>query len=217
MKIFKGIKLGHVVFLALVTVAAPICSAQQNDGVGNLPPSTTTESKMPELDQTSIDLRFTESTNLRNVIDMIPKQMNLVLERGLDGVIVAPIELRNASFRVVLESLSVATAREIEYDLNEGVAFIYRNREFSPAKESEISVHVINVTEILDEQEVAEASLLSALEIGLEMNNSSPKNVGLKLHKETKLLFMRASAEDARVVYEIVDRLNPSAGDPFGL
>ena len=150
--------------------------------------------------------------------------MNLVLERGLDEVVVAPLELRNASFPVVLASLTVATAYEIRHDVLEGVAYIYRDDDFSPAEESIVSVHIINVTEILDGQKVAEASLLSALEIGLEMNNSSPKKVGLKLHKETKLLFIRANAEDARVVYEIVNRLgnyNHSSGgygleSPFG-
>ena len=224
MRILEPIKLGCFVLIACVTLVAPECYGQSRSSLDDMEAGTPSETETWVADKTPLDLHFSKPTALSEVIDEIRAQneINIVLAPDLNQVLVAPIQLKNISLSAVLSSLSIATGGEVEWKLagsNEDVVWISRNPQFvnKKHKQPEVTVHVINASRILANQQISEASLLSALEIGLEMNNSSPDSVNLKLHKETKLLFMRASENDAGIVFEIVDRLEEMNGrDPFG-
>ena len=74
-------------------------------------------------------------------------------------------------------------------------------------RESEISLKVFNVSHIVSRNDQAKTSMLSAIEIGLKLNNSSLENVNLKFHEETKLLFIRASDSDLDIVIQVLEQL----------
>ena len=157
------------------------------------------------------------ATYLRNKTD---NKVNIVVAKNARKVMIPPIELKQVSFYSALKAMQVATQKEV-FPISGHDAFIEINRDPNLAKpldkESATSVRVFNVSRIVDKNKDAESSMLSAIEIGLEMSNSSPENVNMKFHKETKLLFIRASRSDLDVVMQVIDQIGAGLSNSRGM
>jgi len=148
------------------------------------------------------DILFSQSTSVEDFVAFLREKtdgrINILVARDARKVMIPSLELRGMSTRSALNAMGEVTP-EIYWDkVEEGIKV---------QSDSEISLKVFNVSRIVDKNEKAQASMLSAIEIGLEMNNSTLENVSLKFHEETKLLFIRASESDLDIVTQVLIQL----------
>ena len=138
--------------------------------------------------------------------------LNIVIAKDARKVMIPSMFLKQVSVLSVLQAIQVATQGELRCDFaSEGLIQIGRRPESNSAK---ASVRVFNVGNIVDSSDKAEASLLSAIEIGLELVESSPEKISLKFHKETKLLFIRGSSTDIDIVMQVIDQVEAGLSKP---
>lgn len=74
--------------------------------------------------------------------------------------------------------------------------------------EEPLELTVSSVASLLER--IEEQSLLSAVEIGLEMQGSG-SNVTMKLHQETGLLFVKGPKSSVQLVHQVINELESSA------
>ena len=150
------------------------------------------------------DIMFSQPTSVEDFADLLREKtdgrVNILVASDARNVMISSLELKGVSIASALLAMSVATRQEVYYD-DSGEGFIQVMRD------SEISLKVFNVSHIVSRNEQAQTSMLSAIEIGLKLNNSSPENVSLKFHEETKLLFIRASDSDLDIVIQVLEQL----------
>jgi len=167
------------------------------------------------IEQCKVDITIEEPIQITDFVtliqDQVPHPLNIIVSRNTASVSVPSMKLKQVSVFAALEAVILATENEIlwDNDAEEVIAIRRNDGYFDEAKET---VTVVNVSEILEDTE--EASLLSAIEIGLDMRNSSKKNVTIKLHKETKLLFVKGIRADLDVVMQIVSELGGKPWPP---
>lgn len=152
-----------------------------------------------------VDIHLTEPTKITEYIGLIQKQtptpLNIIVSRSARTAVVPPMQFHQVSVQAALRA--AVTGTEDELFLN------FEDKELisiSRAVDSREIIEVINAFNVLGG--VEEASLLSAIEIGLGMRDSSKEQVTLKFHKETKLLFVKGSEADVNIVLQIVGQLD---------
>lgn len=176
---------------------------------------TKDQSLEEKIQEYKVDISLTEPTKITAYIELIQEQvptpLNIIVTRNSALVAVPPMRLRQVSVQAALNAAVTAAESEILWDFDdEEVIFIERDDGYFD--ESQETVTVVNASDILESTE--EASLLSAIQIGLEMRDSSEKNVMIKLHKETKLLFVKGVEADINVVMQIVSELGGKPWPP---
>ena len=162
------------------------------------------------------DIMFEKPLSVEDFVASLRTQtndsVNIVVAWDARKVMIPSLELRQVSILSALDAMWTATQEEVWWDDGDD-AFIKILRKpdselgmgHSSNRGSETAV--MNVANIVDQNEKAEASMLSAIEIGLEMSSSSPENVNIKFHKETKLLFIRATRSDINIVSQVIDQI----------
>lgn len=204
--------LGRVFFtVSFFLLVQSFCTGQE-------PGATTTvsadELRLEErIAEEKIDLIIEEPTAVTEVVGkLIGRQargINVVLDKLSRDVQVLPMRLESVSIQAALHAICHATDNQLEWDFDGDGEYIYIAADSHFVDMNETKVHVINVSHILTREDLQnpQESMLSAIEIGLEMNNSSPKNLNVKLHGDTKLLFIRAGKSDADLVYGVLEQL----------
>ena len=108
----------------------------------------------------------------------------------------------------VIEGCSTRTSLvEVDTDVS-GNIYIVRVEYEEP-----MQLTVSSVADLLER--IEEQSLLSAVEIGLEMQGSG-SNVTMKLHHETGLLFVKGPESSVELVHQVISELESSARNRGG-
>lgn len=229
MKLFET-QIRSLLCLALLVsflAANTACSAQDKTKPKSNPQQgdPASEDKAAEVDkflEQKIDIEFQESLSVEDFVaylrDKTDDRVNIVVAKDARKVMIPSLELRQVSIVAALNAMHVATQEEVGWNNGPGEFIrIFRdpNRADPLFNKSATSVRVFNVSKIVDQNEKAEASMLSAIEIGLEMSSSSPENVNMKFHKETKLLFIRASGTDVDTVMQVLEQIGAGLTKPM--
>ncbi len=142
----------------------------------------------------------------QSVSDEFGTPLNILVSRNAKSALIPKMRLREVSVYAVLNAAVIAAENEIAWDYSaDDEEVIVINLDADYEYQSIETVTVVNVSDIL--QDTEEASLLSAIEIGLELRDSSKENVTIKLHKETRLLFVKGIEADINIVMKIVAEL----------
>ena len=194
-----------------------VCNAQ-DEAKPDMDPRT--QRSLPEetnkYSKQKFDIMFEKPLSVEDFVASLRTKtndsVNIVVAWDARKVMIPSLELRQVSILSALDAMWTATKEEVWWDDGDD-AFIKILRK--PDSELEMGhsnyrgseTAVMNVANIVDQNEKAEASMLSAIEIGLEMSSSSPENVNIKFHKETKLLFIRATRSDINIVSQVIDQI----------
>lgn len=212
MKIFE-IQTSTLFCLTLLVgfcVTNTACLAQEKAKQGSIELSETAEivednpfdATEDILNDHKFDIVFSQSTRVEDFVAFLREKtddrVNFIVQRDARNVMVPPLELREVSVYSGLKAMGELT--EVYFDEDADLGFMIRNEAVS-------SLEVFNVSQVLDKTVKGHSSLLSAIEIGLEMNNSSLDNVSLKFHEETKLLFVKAIDTDLDIVIQVLEQL----------
>ena len=113
----------------------------------------------------------------------------------------------------VFDAVYQATEYELEWDFegDDQTCSIRLNPDYDG--EPGRPLMVINVSRILQGRNLE--TLMSAIELGLQMQNDGKnqnEKVNLKLHEQTRLLFVKGTDAELDVVYQIVEQLG---GSPY--
>jgi len=159
-----------------------------------------------KLDDYRVSIDFPEMSLeefLHHLQDRLPSPINLIIRKGAHQIKVPRMRLKDVSLTSVFNAIFIATEYEVVFEMgdHEEIGHIGRNENFEASR----TVTVLNVSQILDGQD--QTSLLSAIEIGLQMMGSSKSNVELKIHEETQLLFVKAKKDVTNVIIKIVTEL----------
>ena len=150
---------------------------------------------------------------LKEVEEQVPTPLNILVSRNARSVLIPEMVLTNVSVEAVLSAAVLAAENEVTWNFDSEEVIVI-NRDEGYFDDSQETVTVVNAKDILANTE--EASLLSAIEIGLEMRDSSKKNVSIKLHEETKLLFIKGTDSDINIVMQVVAELGGKPWPPKG-
>lgn len=172
-----------------------------------------TKKKVSALERTAreskVDIEFTKRTKvtdfLESIQDQVSTPLNIVVSRDAYTIMIPPMKLKNVSVQAALNAATSATESELNWHFGDDFEVINVQLDIGYASETSEVIKVLNAAHILEQTE--EASLLSAIEIGLGMRTSSEREVTIKLHKETKLLFIKGVHDDIKVVLEIVNEI----------
>lgn len=225
MKYFKNTLIWHGLAVAIgLGMLCPGSFAQEaipaSEGVISVTSTAdaTAKEKVSALERTvresKVDIEFVERTKvtdfLDNIQDQVSTPLNIVVSRDAYSIMIPPMRLKNVSVQAALNAATSATESELNWHFGDDFEVINVMLDIGYASDSSDTIQVVNASEILEGTE--EASLLSAIEIGLEMRASSERKVTIKLHKETKLLFIKGVYDDIKVVMQIVEKLG---GEPW--
>ena len=211
----------YICFIFLVGFLATnaVCSAQDETKPTSNPPRKPPARRFPAVvDKFSkhiFDVKFREPVSVDEFVAFLREEtdheINIVVSKDARKVMIPPIELKQVSIKGALHAMQVATQDEVTWNgIQEGLLRIQSDPGMAGMGAQELDdpnrilVSVVDVSKIVDQDDQAESSMLSAIEIGLEMNNSSPENVKIKFHKETKLLFIRAKQGDLDIVSQVL-------------
>ena len=171
------------------------------------------------VNEIKIDLKFDSPLVLTEFLELVQTQtpfpLNTVIQRGAENVMIPPMSLQQVSVENVFDAVYQATEYELEWDF-EGdgdgeIISVWRNPDYDG--EPGRPLMVINVSRILQGRNLE--TLMSAIELGLQMQNDGKnqnEKVNLKLHEQTRLLFVKGTDAELDVVYQIVEQLG---GSPY--
>ena len=205
--------------LYLLAIAVIIGLVSANGFAQDTKPFDHDMSLEQKIEQLRVSIDIDEPMNitmfLEEIQEQVPTPLNILVSPGARSVFIPEMKLQNVSVRSMLNASVIASESEMEWFLEgeeEEVIIIVRDERYNERRAEEVSV--VNVAAILKDTE--EASLLSAIEIGLEMQDRSKKNVTIKLHKETRLLFVKGVKADINIVMKVVSELGGKPWPPKG-
>ena len=169
------------------------------------------------VNEIKIDLKFDSPLVLTEFLELVQTQtpfpLNTVIQRGAENVMIPPMSLQQVSVKSVFDAVYQATEYELEWDFegDDQTCSIRLNPDYDG--EPGRPLMVINVSRILQGRNLE--TLMSAIELGLQMQNDGKnqnEKVNLKLHEQTRLLFVKGTDAELDVVYQIVEQLG---GSPY--
>ena len=169
------------------------------------------------VNEIKIDLKFDSPLVLTEFLELVQTQtpfpLNTVIQRGAENVMIPPMSLQQVSVKSVFDAVYQATEYELEWDFEGDGEIISVRRNPDYDGEPGRPLMVINVSRILQGRNLE--TLMSAIELGLQMQNDGKnqnEKVNLKLHEQTRLLFVKGTDAELDVVYQIVEQLG---GSPY--
>ncbi len=138
-----------------------------------------------------------------DVIRQAAPGINIVITGSAADYAVPEIQLKQVPAIVALECLNRATSEQIFVEYPDYIAYV-QNQD-----QSTTNVRVINVKQLLNA--IDKADLLTAIEVGLEMQDKPSLKVDLKLHEETGLLFVKGLENQTSLIEEIVNQMSEGA------
>lgn len=131
--------------------------------------------------------------------------LNIVVTESAENYKLPPVQVRASIEGVIGVIEGCSTAKnliEVDTDVT-GEVYIVRVEYEEP-----MSFTVDSVKDLLEV--VDQTALLSAVEIGLEMQGSGSA-VTMKLHEETGLLFVKGPESSVNLVHQVIDELEKGA------
>ena len=137
-----------------------------------------------------------------------PVHLNFVVMEEARKIKLPSIKLANVSAGAAINAMSVATEGLVtfEYDDSGQIGYVSRQQGYVPANE----FSVLNLSGVLAVHN--NESFLSAVEIGMEMMGSKNSSIQMKLHEQTKTLFLKGSPEEIYLIEKLVQQLTPRRG-----
>ena len=177
----------------------------------------------PTLNDKKLDVDFMDKPmsaenffgRLRRKFEEISDEpLNIVFNENGRTAMIPRIELKQVRISSVLDAVNLATQQELRCDLAGDRVITVQSRSRSKSKPAKTSVQVFNVAFIVDQNDEAKTTLLSAIEIGLALAESSMDEVSLKFHKQTNLLFIRGSETDIDIVAQVIEQIAAGMPEP---
>lgn len=183
-----------------------------------------TDDKLYFGDYTIQDLQ-TESENLQNFLNNIlrvdisvseadvsgffrelqkqsPVNLNIIVKDDAKKIKLPPIKLTNVNAAAAINAASIATNGVIKFYYDETGQIGYVDRQ--PGSQNS-RVSVLNLADVLSTH--SNESFLSAVEIGMDIMGNKNSGITMKLHSETKTLFLRGAPEEIAMIEELVHQL----------
>ncbi len=137
-----------------------------------------------------------------------PIHLNIVVHPEIQDVVVPSIALKNVTVIGALNAVTIALSHSIELDSDDTdeILSITRAAGYVPSSD----VMVFNLKDVL--KNTSQESFLSAVEIGIDMMGGSNADIKLKLHEETKVLFVKGSDQEIGLISNLVKEISGTGG-----
>ncbi len=202
-------KLQMLFVLPAIAVLLPATGHAQKKTAVDWPADQSTQSTVDPMQQI-ISVEFAGGT-VDEYVGMVRKAAagtNIVIT-GMAGDFILPdIQLNKVPVDSALDCIVRASRDQLSMYYSDHVVFVEDDRQ-PPTT----GVTVINVKQLL--ASVDKADVLTAIEVGMEMQGEQPVKIELKLHEETGLLFVKGLHSQTHLVTEIVNQMMmgiPSGG-----
>ena len=142
--------------------------------------------------------------------------LNVVVDELAQDIRIPAIQLNDVEGEIAISILQ-HVSNQLEVFNENGILMIMGDHRFGTASKT-MAVHEIG--QILDVHD--HESIMSAIQLGLEMQQSDPDSIEMHLHVETGLLFARGFRSELTLVQSVIEQLekkarrNASGGGGFG-